>query len=426
MAHDVFVSYSSKDKTITDSIVAYLEQNQLRCWYAPRDIKPSEDWANAISNAIEESKIFLIIFSGNSNQSRRVLDELNLAIAQELTILPFRIEKLEPDGAMRLHLSSRHWLDAYDPSWESHIRRLINTVSSYVESTIAEADVEVPQALVQQKKALINKRIRRILVGIAAAVLVIAVGWLGLASLLKTDDDTQASSSSATEQVTAPLDENGEDFLSVTQTFVASRVDQGQPTQQATHTAEAPVPYSGFSQTGPEGWSQYATEELSIWLPPGWDGGAPGSDLDRMLEAMEEANPDFAQYAAAIRQNPEAFLFWGYDLGSDVNFLTNMNIVKEQLPSSVTVSQYIDLLTQQLPAIYTIISTDTYLHGEYQAGEVISQVELQGVPIQQITFLLRGERGVYAMTLTTETSQFDQRLDSFRQIFQNVEIAPGY
>lgn len=81
MVHDVFVSYSTKDKTITDTIVASMEQNQIRCWYTPRDIKPSEDWGKAISNAIERSKIFLIIFSGNSNQSQRVLDELNLAIS---------------------------------------------------------------------------------------------------------------------------------------------------------------------------------------------------------------------------------------------------------------------------------------------------------------------------------------------------------
>lgn len=122
MAHDVFVSYSTIDKTLTNTIVASMEQNQIRCWYAPRDIKPSDDWGKAISSAIEQSKVFLLIFSGNSNQSQRVLDELNLAISREIPILPLRIENLEPDGAMRLHLSSRHWLDAYDSSWESHIK----------------------------------------------------------------------------------------------------------------------------------------------------------------------------------------------------------------------------------------------------------------------------------------------------------------
>jgi hypothetical protein len=36
MAHDVFVSYSSKDKTIVVATVATLEKSGLRCWVEPR------------------------------------------------------------------------------------------------------------------------------------------------------------------------------------------------------------------------------------------------------------------------------------------------------------------------------------------------------------------------------------------------------
>jgi phosphate/phosphite/phosphonate ABC transporter binding protein len=129
MAHDVFVSYSSKDKAVADAIVASMENKSIRCWVAPRDIKPGKDWGNAIADAIAESKVFLLVFSNHSNQSQRVLDELNLAISEEIVVLPFRIEKLEPSGAMRLHLSTRHWLDAYEPSWKKHIDELVETVS---------------------------------------------------------------------------------------------------------------------------------------------------------------------------------------------------------------------------------------------------------------------------------------------------------
>ena len=40
MAHDVFVSYSHKDKATADAVVARLEQDGSRCWVAPRDIVP--------------------------------------------------------------------------------------------------------------------------------------------------------------------------------------------------------------------------------------------------------------------------------------------------------------------------------------------------------------------------------------------------
>ena len=99
MGIDIFVSYSSKDKIVADAIVSALENEKMRCWYAPRDIKPGADWGESITEAIHECKIILLIFSGSSNQSKRVLDEVYYAISEEKTIIPFRIENLDPTGA---------------------------------------------------------------------------------------------------------------------------------------------------------------------------------------------------------------------------------------------------------------------------------------------------------------------------------------
>lgn len=178
MSHDVFVSYSSKDKVIADSVIAALEQNGIRCWYAPRDIKPGEDWGRAISRAIEKSRVFLIIFSNYSNRSQRVLDEVNLAISNQAVILPFRIVNLEPDGAMRLHLSSRHWLDAYEPSWEVHIKSLVKSVSANLETTLEEQEIVL---LVQETKKIGVQRStpRLIITWLAISAIAIAAVWYG-------------------------------------------------------------------------------------------------------------------------------------------------------------------------------------------------------------------------------------------------------
>jgi hypothetical protein len=187
MSHDVFVSYSTKDKVVADAIVAAMEKTNIRCWYAPRDIKPGEDWGNAISLAIEQSSIFLIIFSGNANYSQRVLDELNFAIIEEKTILPFRIEKLEPVGAMKLHLSSRHWLDAYEPSWKTHIDKLVKNVSAIVEPVvepvIEEQDIKVPEHSAPINKQPKNNKIFKILAGVVIGIALITAGWFGYHAL---------------------------------------------------------------------------------------------------------------------------------------------------------------------------------------------------------------------------------------------------
>ena len=52
MAHDVFISHSSKDKIAADAACAVLESHGLRCWIAPRDATPGKSWAAAIVQAI--------------------------------------------------------------------------------------------------------------------------------------------------------------------------------------------------------------------------------------------------------------------------------------------------------------------------------------------------------------------------------------
>ncbi|MDO8728011.1 MAG: toll/interleukin-1 receptor domain-containing protein [Candidatus Methanoperedens sp.] len=74
MSHDVFISHSSKDKTIADAICAALEAAKIRCWIAPRDILPGDKWAGSITKAISSSRIMVLIFSEHSNNSEDVLN----------------------------------------------------------------------------------------------------------------------------------------------------------------------------------------------------------------------------------------------------------------------------------------------------------------------------------------------------------------
>jgi hypothetical protein len=173
MSYDIFISYSSEDKSVADAVVAALEKRGIRCWYAPRDIEAGTDWGDSITHAISDSALMLLIFSKNSNRSKRVLDEIYYAISEGKTILPFRIENLDPSGAMRLHLSSRHWLDAYDPSWEVHINKLVDTAASNlnIESKLSDdLSLNLPPSKKTEVKGLPRK-----LIGIILAVcLVIA------------------------------------------------------------------------------------------------------------------------------------------------------------------------------------------------------------------------------------------------------------
>src|SRR2546430_12364010 len=76
MAHDVFVSHSVKDKVVADAVVARLEAKSVTCWVAPLDVVPGADWGESIIDAIESSRIMILIFSRNADASPQIKREV--------------------------------------------------------------------------------------------------------------------------------------------------------------------------------------------------------------------------------------------------------------------------------------------------------------------------------------------------------------
>ncbi len=128
MQHDVFISYSSIDKSIADTICSTLEQNGINCWIAPRDISPGVPFAEAIIDAIKESKVFILVYSANSNQSSQVIKEVDRAVHHGLAIITLRLEDVPMSKQLEYYISDVHWLDALTPPVEQHINRLAGVV----------------------------------------------------------------------------------------------------------------------------------------------------------------------------------------------------------------------------------------------------------------------------------------------------------
>src|SRR5438105_844375 len=138
MAHDVFISHSSQDKTVADAVCAALEITTIRCWIAPRDVQPGRSFAGEITRAIQRSKVMVLIFSAHSNTSEQVLREVQLAANSHLHILQFRIEDVIPNDDLEYYLSTPHWLDALTPPLENHLQRLGTSIKALLEMATQE------------------------------------------------------------------------------------------------------------------------------------------------------------------------------------------------------------------------------------------------------------------------------------------------
>jgi len=128
MAYDVFLSHSAKDKRVADVVCEALEAVGIRVWIAPRNILPGAEWGAAIMQAIGACRVMVVIFSSASNGSKQVLREVERAVNKNVTIIPFRIEMLEPSDSMEFYLGVPHWLDAYNEPLAPHVERLVASV----------------------------------------------------------------------------------------------------------------------------------------------------------------------------------------------------------------------------------------------------------------------------------------------------------
>ena len=134
-SHEVFISYSRKDERVADAIHRALQSKQIECWIDRQEIKPGSTWSQEIINAIDASKVMVLVFSGHVNKSHVIPAEVHQAFSRQMPIVVVRIAAVEPGAALRLELSRSQWLDA-----RPFTKHALRTVVSSVEHLLHHAE----------------------------------------------------------------------------------------------------------------------------------------------------------------------------------------------------------------------------------------------------------------------------------------------
>ena len=137
MTIDVFISYSSKDKSIADAICHNMEDHGITCWMAPRDVIPGEAYAHQIIRAIKQCSAVVLVFSPNANQSEHVGNEIDKAFNAKKPIIPFVVEMTEVSEDLDYYLSRKHWLVAY-PDYKEKTASLVETILRLIDRPNAD------------------------------------------------------------------------------------------------------------------------------------------------------------------------------------------------------------------------------------------------------------------------------------------------
>ncbi len=185
--HDAFISYSSKDANVANAVCAALEARKIRCWMAPRDVMPGKPWAGAVLDAISDSRVMVLIYSGNANSSPQVIREVDRAVTRSVVLIPFRIEAAAMSKEMEYYIAAAHWLDATSGPMENHIDKLAAAVRRLLNDGAVTAtptsSTEMPESEVMAGPPA-SGRSMGWLVAVVLILLALAGGWWGAAQWL--------------------------------------------------------------------------------------------------------------------------------------------------------------------------------------------------------------------------------------------------
>ena len=181
MNHDVFISFSSVDIDVAKKVCEYLEQSdEVKCWIAFRDIVPSANYAEQLVEAIESSKLLLLILSDKSNRSPQVSREIERASSKAIPILPFKIEDVALSKSMEYFISSHHWLNAFELDVENYLPVLLDAVRSSLKKASAKPDsiIHRPKPFVKPAKKLSAQKNTILAAGLGLAAVAAAFIYL--------------------------------------------------------------------------------------------------------------------------------------------------------------------------------------------------------------------------------------------------------
>ena len=89
---NVFISYKAEEIAEATWVRSVLETNGISCWMAPACIPGGSSYASEIPQAIRGCSVFVLILSQKAQDSKWVSREVDLAINEGKTILPFMLE----------------------------------------------------------------------------------------------------------------------------------------------------------------------------------------------------------------------------------------------------------------------------------------------------------------------------------------------
>jgi hypothetical protein len=172
------------------------------------------------------------------------------------------------------------------------------------------------------------------------------------------------------------------------------------------------------------GWEKFSAGGVELWMPGNFQGGDLANDLDVIVQRLRAFGPEYEQMANTIEQNPSAFVMLILDSNiGPSGFLTNVNVVKEQVSSTTSIDSYMKASTSQLtPLGFTILEQNNVQLGSNKAGRLVIQSDK--LKAKELMYVVKNKNTMWVITYATGIPDFANRLPTFEKSINTFRIQP--
>ncbi|MCY3410000.1 MAG: BspA family leucine-rich repeat surface protein [Candidatus Heimdallarchaeota archaeon] len=150
---EVFISFSSKDKKLAEEVFRTIDK-KYRVWISTQSIDAGENYANQIIDAIDSSKVFVLLISKHSIQSRHVETELERGFSKRKEIIPVMLEEITIPRSWEYYLSTSQWKRAHEKPKKEWIAEILSSIHQKLGKSVDEEIDELMDRYDQSDKKI--------------------------------------------------------------------------------------------------------------------------------------------------------------------------------------------------------------------------------------------------------------------------------
>ena len=133
----IFLSHSSTNANIAETLCSHIESNGHRCFIAPRDIRTGFEYAAEIMNGLDKSDAMILILSNASANSPHVLREIERAVSKSIPIIVYKLEDVVLSKSLEYFLMTHQWMNEKNDNYDE----IINSINTLQAATVQESSI---------------------------------------------------------------------------------------------------------------------------------------------------------------------------------------------------------------------------------------------------------------------------------------------